>query len=274
MRSISFVFLFGVASSPAFADGCAFSAQRNFDVDAVGLATVSFALGSSDLKVEGVPGLAKVEVRGHACASSAALLDGLTVEHRRDGDRLLVTPRNERSGSGLFGSERASLDLRVRVPAAVGVIAEGTSADVEALGVAAVDFSSSSGDLVAERIAGAVTTKASSGDIRARDIGRFDSRGTGSGDISASKVRGDAKVANSGSGDLDLDDIDGSVVIGTVGSGDVQLRRVKRDAEVGTIGSGDIVANDIGGNLHVGSKGSGDIEHRGVRGTVSVPQRD
>ena len=56
---------------PAFAaaNECQFTARHDFDVDAAGLATVAFALGSTDVVVEGVADLSKVEVRGRACAS-------------------------------------------------------------------------------------------------------------------------------------------------------------------------------------------------------------
>lgn len=264
--------LLGLAPAFAFADDCRFSAQRDFDVDAAGLAAVEFALGSSDLHVEGVSGLARVEVRGHACASSKDLLDGLAVEQRRAGDRLVVTARVEHAGGLVPG--RAWIDLRVRMPASLAVVSAGSSADVDARGIASLDFTSSSGDLVAERIAGTLATEASSGDVRAREIGSFEARATGSGDISASTVHGDAKVASAGSGDLSFADVEGSVVIGRVGSGDLQARRVRRNVEVGSIGSGDVSVDDVGGDLRVDGKGSGDIEHRDVRGTVSIPRRD
>jgi hypothetical protein len=62
MRSL----LFLVALLPAFAaaNECRFTAQHDFEVDAAGLKSVAFELGSTDVVVEGVPDLAKVEVRG------------------------------------------------------------------------------------------------------------------------------------------------------------------------------------------------------------------
>ncbi|MEP7042915.1 MAG: DUF4097 family beta strand repeat-containing protein [Dokdonella sp.] len=266
-----------IALVPAFASAneCKFTAQHDFDVNAAGLKAVAFALGSSDVVVEGVPGLTKVEVRGKACASDQDWLAGLSVEQQRSGDRLTVTPKTERNvGWHWFGSSYAYLDLRVRVPAALAIDIRGSSADAEISGVAALDFESSSGDLDARRIAGTLTSKASSGDIKGVDIGSVDVRGTGSGDIELRDVHSDVQVASSGSGDLHFENVGGSVHVGSVGSGDVQMSHVDRDATIDSIGSGDISANAIGGNFTVGAKGSGDVSHHDVRGKVSVPRED
>jgi DUF4097 and DUF4098 domain-containing protein YvlB len=265
-----------VAALPASANECRFSAERDFDVDAAGLADVAFALGSSDVVVDGVPGLAKVEVRGKACASDQDWLAGLTVDQQRSGNQLTITPQQQRnSGWHWFGSSYAYIDLHVRVPAALAVSIKGTSSDADVRGVASLDFNASSGDLEAHQIAGALVTKASSGDIKGADLGSVEVRGTGSGDIELRDVRGDVKVEHSGSGDLQFDTVGGSVSIGSVGSGDVVLSHVDRDASVDSIGSGDVTASNIGGNFTVRAKGSGDISHHDVRGTVSVPpERD
>jgi len=257
----------------ALANECRFTAQHDFDVDAAGLKAVAFALGSSDVVVEGVPGLSKVEIRGKACASEQDWLAGLSLEQQRNGDRLVVTPRAERNvGWHWFGSSYAYIDVRVRVPAALAIDIKGSSADAEVSGVAALDFESSSGDLDARRIAGALVSKASSGDIKADDIGSVEVRGTGSGDVELRDVRGDAQVSSSGSGDLHFSNVGGSVHVGSVGSGDVEINHVERDAAVDRIGSGDITAGAIGGDFTVGSKGSGDISQHDVRGKVTLPR--
>lgn len=271
MRSL----LFLVLLAPAFAGAseCRFTAQHDFDVDAAGLKTVAFMLGSSDVVVEGVPGLTKVEIRGKACASDQAWLAGLDLDQQRSGDRLTITPRQERSGSWhWFEASYAYIDLHVRMPTALAVHIKDSSGDADVRGVAALDFESSSGDLAVNRIAGPVTTHAGSGDVKGSDIGSLDVRATGSGDVELHDVRGDVKVEHSGSGDLGFDNVKGSVSIGSVGSGDVSISHVDRDVSLDSIGSGDIGADSIGGNFTVRAKGSGDIHHRDVRGTVSVPR--
>ncbi|NCT66903.1 MAG: DUF4097 domain-containing protein [Rhodanobacteraceae bacterium] len=264
-----------VALAPlAAAAECRYTAQHDFDVDAAGLNTLALELGSSDAAVEGVPGLAKVEVRARACASEESWLAGLGVDQQRSGDRLTVTPRRERHASWQwFGSSYAYVDLKVRVPAALAVAIKASSGDADVRNVAALDFTASSGDLAVDRIAGALGIEVSSGDAKGGDVGSVDVRRTGSGDITLRNVRGDVAVARAGSGDLQFDTVGGSVHIGRVGSGDVTVERVQRDVSIDAIGSGDIRAVDVGGDFSVRTKGSGDVYHRDVRGAVSLPQR-
>ena len=271
MRSL--LFLVFLMPALAVANDCAFTAQRDFDVAAAGLKTVAFALGSTDVRVEGVPGLAKVEVRGRACASEQAWLADLTVDQQRGGDRLTVTPREQRNGSGSWPHvSYAYIDLRVRVPASLAVDIQSGSGDADVRDVAALDFSGSSGDLQVAHIAGPLAVKVSSGDVTGEDVGGIDVRGTSSGDINLRDVRGDARVERAGSGDLSFDVVSGMVVIGSVGSGDVSVNRVGRDVTVDSIGSGDVNVSDVGGDFSVHANGSGEVHHRDVRGKVSVPR--
>ena len=64
-------------SSTAMAQDCKHRAERNLDIDAAGLKALALETGSTDITVRGVSGLARIEVRGRACASSAELLDRL-----------------------------------------------------------------------------------------------------------------------------------------------------------------------------------------------------
>ncbi len=262
---------------PAFAaaNECKFTAQHDFDVDAAGLKTIALALGSSDVTVEGVPGLARIEVRGKACASEQDWLSGLDVGQQRSGDRLTITPRQTRGSSwSWFHSSYAYVDLQVRMPASLAVAIDASSGDADVRDVAALTFDSSSGDLVVDHISGALSVKVSSGDVHGGEVGSVEVRGTSSGDINLRDVRGEVHVARAGSGDLQFDNVAGSVDIGSVGSGDVSASRVDRDVTVDSIGSGDVRVDTVGGNFSVRSIGSGDVSHRDVRGTVSVPHDD
>ncbi|HEY0180851.1 MAG TPA: DUF2807 domain-containing protein [Dokdonella sp.] len=261
-----------LAPALAAAADCRFTAQHDFDVDAAGLKTIAFDLGSSDLVVEGVPGLAKIEVRGKACASEQERLAELGVDQQRSGDRLTITPKPQRERrDGGLGSGYAYVDLRVRMPSALAADVHSRSGDADVHDVAALNFESSSGDLEVRRIAGALTTRATSGDVEGGDVGRVEVRGTGSGDVELDGVRGDVEVARAGSGDLAFDHVGGSVRIGSVGSGDVRLRRVGGAATVDSIGSGDVVVDGIGGDFTLRAKGSGDVSQHDVRGRVSLP---
>lgn len=257
----------------AGASECRFTTERNLDIDANGLRTVAFDLGSSDVVVEGAPGLSRIEVRGRACASDQGWLDQLTVEQRRSGDRVEITPHEGRHSMNWFGSSYAYIDLHVRVPSSLAVAIDSQSGDADVSNVAALDFNASSGDLEVHHVTGAVGVKVSSGDVRGDDLGSADIRATSSGDIVLRDVHGDVEVGHSGSGDLAFRRV-GAVHIGRVGSGDVSVDDAAGDVSLDSIGSGDVHADGVGGNLRVGSKGSGDIRYGNVHGTVSVPHDD
>jgi DUF4097 and DUF4098 domain-containing protein YvlB len=270
-----FILLALFAPAVAGANECRFTAQHDFDVDAAGLKTLAVALGSSDVRIEGVAGLARIEIRGKACASDEQWLSGLDVAQARQGDRLTVTPRQSRdAGWHWFGSSYAYLDLEVRVPTALAVEVHGSSGDADVRNVASLDFEASSGDLVVDRIAGPLVVQVSSGDVKGGEIGSVDVQRASSGDIQLRDVRGDVKVDRMGSGDLGFDNVQGRVEIGNVGSGDVVTRHVGGDVTVNSIGSGDVTASDVGGDFTVRAKGSGDVSHNGIRGKVSVPHED
>ena len=265
-------FLIALVPALATANECKFTAQHDFDIDAVGLTTAALALGSTDVVVEGVPGLAKVEVRGKACASDQAWLAALTVDQQRSGERVTITPHTERhSNMSWFGSSYAYIELHVRVPAQLAIDIKGSSSDANVSNVAALTFSASSGDLRVDKVAGALTAEVSSGDVTGGDIGSVEVRRTASGDFTLHDVHGDVNVAHAGSGDLRFDKVGGSVKVARIGSGDVSANHVARVVTVDSIGSGDVSVDAVGGNFTVRAKGSGDVHQRDVRGTVLVP---
>ena len=265
-----FILLVLLVPSLAAAEDCRYSAQRDFDADAAGLRNVAFALGSSDVVVEGVRGLDKIEVRGRACASDQAWLADFDVRQQRSGDRLTITAvEPERRG---FHSGYSGLTVRVRMPQTLAVAIHAGSGDADVRDVAALDVDAGSGDLGADHVAGAVSIELGSGDFKGSDLGSVDIRQMASGDVQIRDVRGDLKIGHAASGDLRVNGVAGAVQIGSVGSGDVSISRVDRDVSIDSVGSGDVVVDEVGGNFTVRSSGSGDVRHHGVRGSVSVPR--
>ena len=267
--------LLALALFPAFATAgmeCRHTADRNFDVPAAGLATLAFDLGSNDVVLEGVDGLADVEVRGRACASDAAWLESLTIDQRKSGDTLTITPHSGHDLRGNWsGTNYAYLIVHVRAPSKLVARIRGDSGDAEVSHVASLDFETSSGDLLVHHVPGTVGLELSSGDARGDDLGIVNVRSVSSGDITLTDVHGPIEVARVGSGDLRFSEV-GSVRIGSVGSGDVSVSGAGGDVTVDSIGSGDVGVNGVAGAFHVGSKGSGDIRHRNVQGAVTIPR--
>lgn len=263
-----------LSAATAAANPCEFKAERDFTVDPAGLAALAFELASSDVQVRGVPGLKQIEVHTRACASEESKLAGLTVEQKKSGDRVTLMPHQEDSQMfSLFGSRYAYIDLQVRVPSTLAIEVRSRSGDADIADIAALDFSSHSGDLALRHVGGAVAVEVHSGDVTAEDIGSLSVSRAGSGDIHASNVRGDVHVGHVGSGDLTFTDVQRGVSVEAVGSGDIVVTHTGGDVTVGAIGSGDISVASVGGDFRVDASGSGDIHHRDVHGKVQIPHR-
>jgi DUF4097 and DUF4098 domain-containing protein YvlB len=260
-------------SSLVLANDCRFSAERNLEIDPAALRALRFELGSSDLAVQGVAGLARIEVKGKACASDQSWLSELNVEQSRQGDKVVVKTSPHTAHTGISGNHYAYIDFTVRIPANLALEVDSGSGDSDLSNIASLDFSSGSGDLKLDRVAGAVSVKVGSGDVIASGVGNFTVGGSGSGDMQVSAVNGDVKVAHVGSGDLQFNDVHGSVQVDSIGSGDLSAGQIGGDVVVGSIGSGDIDAKGVKGNLVVRSAGSGEIHHSGIAGAVDIPQR-
>lgn len=267
--------ILGLLAANASAFECKFKAERPLDIDPAGLRALVLDLNSSDAHVRGVAGLAKIEVRGKACASQEDWLADLTVNQRRDGDHVVVTTNQHRENTiGPFHSSYAYIDLEVRIPASLALQIQTNSGDADVADVATLDFAAHSGDLIVNHVAGAVSAEVGSGDIKADDIGSLELRRAGSGDLRARKVHGDVRIGHVGSGDLTIEDVARGVHVESIGSGDLGVHHTGGDVVVGSVGSGDVTASDVGGDFSVAAAGSGDIHHHGVKGKVSVPKRD
>ena len=148
--------LLALALLPAVASAnspCRYSADRNFDVPASGISTVAFDMSSNDIVLEGVDGLANVEVRGRACASDQAWIDGLTVDQKQSGDTLTITPHAGHDLHGNWsGMNYAYVILHVRAPSKLVARIRGDSGDADVSHVASLDFETSSGDLRSNHI--------------------------------------------------------------------------------------------------------------------------
>lgn len=262
--------LLGLAGTASAAD-CPFSKPLKAWVNGAGLQALTLQLGSADLVVTGAAGQTNVAVTGTACASSKALLAGMTLTARRAGNAASVVAQNRNQGlSSIFS--RSSMKLVAKVPASLAVTIDSGSGDVTATGLASLDFHSGSGDLVAHDIAGRLGLQLGSADAKARHVGSVALGSTGSGDVTVAGVSGSVKAGHSGSGDLAFSDVNGSVAVDSTGSGDITVARIGGNVVVGATGSGDVRADGVGGDFTVRATGSGDIEPHGVKGKVSVPR--
>jgi len=218
-------------------DPCRYEAERSANLEASRSDRLALIARAGSLRVEGRSGLTRVQVRGHACASSEDLLEQLQLESGRDGGVVrLEVPEIDDDDDWNFGRERyARLDLVIEVPEGMAAEIEDGSGDAILRGLGRLRIVDGSGELTIEEIAGTVTIE------------------DGSGEITIRGVQGDVTV-DDGSGEIDVARITGSVRIDD--------------------GSGSITVDDVSGDLTVSDDGSGSIRHSGVRGRVDVPVKE
>jgi len=276
LRVFTFVLLTGLPLA-ALADDCDFKAERALDVDPKGLGALKLDTGAGDLIVEGVPGLAKIEVRGKACASEQNALAGIQLFQQREGtvQTIATIIPDEGFNWSLFNSHYAYMDVHVRMPSGLKLDLRDSSGDLEVSGLTnGLDLKDSSGDIVLRDLVGAVNVTDTSGDIQVNGVsGDFTVISDSSGDIVVDGVKGNAVVQEDSSGDISLRHVTGDARVDRDSSGDIDFADIGKDAVVGADGSGNVVADNVGGNFTVGAKSGsgGEIRHHGVKGKVSLP---
>lgn len=216
-------------------DDCKYKAERNANVDVGTARLLQIEAGSGSLKIEGKTGLARVVIRGRACASDKDLLDEINLEARREGDGVVVRAnvhRDEDNRSWRNNSYRR-LDVVMEVPAGMAANIDDGSGEIDLSNLGAIDLDDGSGGITADNI----------GAIRIQD---------GSGEIRLSRV----------DGTVDIED----------GSGEITVRVAKGTVRVSD-SSGSIDVSDVGGDFIVTHDGSGGIDYDNVKGRVDVPRR-
>lgn len=230
------------------AERCNYSAERNLTLDTSGVRTVVVRTGSFDFHVKAGSAYRAV---GKACAGSQKDLDQLQIVQRREGDRLIIGPAEQRNNWS-WGSDHTSLKVDVTLPKNVALEMSVGSGDGSTSGMANVVAHVGSGDLTVHG-ADRLEANIGSGDMKASDIGQLNLQAVGSGDFEGDRIRGDVRI-------------------GTIGSGDVNLRDVGGSVDARNIGSGDLSAVAVGGGLRVAHVGSGGVDHRDVKGRVDIPE--
>lgn len=247
------VLLIAVCGAGAAHADCKFTADRDGAADIAGVTKVVLRAGPGDLNIVGSADSKRIVAKGHACASSQALLDNLLLEVRREGDVVYIDAGLGNTDKIItVGNTYAHLNVGIALPAGLRIEARDSSGDTKVSGVEAIALHDGSGDIEIEDV-GSVTVE------------------DGSGDIEIDRTRGDAVVTLDGSGDIEIEDVGGSVEIGSDGSGEIRVERVIGSVVVGSDGSGNIEVANVGGDFTVGTDGSGGIDYREVAGKISVP---
>lgn len=249
MRKLVLLAICLTAPSLSFAQGCAYSKDYDFTVDAAALENLRMDVGSGSLIVNGDATSSEVRIDARACASSSRRLDELDLTHRVQGSELVVrTELNRRRGflSWLnFGNSR--IDIEVTMPNQLLLQLEDGSGSIEVDGITDLTIDDGSGPIRLRNIAGNVTIDDGSGAISVTDVRGRVTISDGSGPIT---VRNSYEVLihNDGSGDIDIANIESNVNIQDDGSGGISIRDVAGDVEIGESGSGSVNVSGVAGS--------------------------
>src|SRR5688572_7933325 len=143
-----------VAAASAAADDCAHKAAREALLDAGGAREVRIEAGAGELKVEGKPGLTRVEARGTACAPTAGVLDQVRLTATRDGDTVVVKVEMPDGGSELWTASSPRLDLAVLVPPTIALKVNDGSGSMSVTHVGPLQIRDGSGELTVTDVGG------------------------------------------------------------------------------------------------------------------------
>lgn len=230
----------------AWASDCEHSQDRSLTLDLDGVRSIRIEIGAGELRLAPA-GAAGSRFGARACASSPDLFGQLTLEQRREGDRLVIVANREGYSIGWNMPRYAYLDIDAQLPAELAYEVKVGSGDAEVAGLSRLWADVGSGDLAVRDIAGLFEIEVGSGEVVAAEIGELRADSVGSGGLEVSGVRGNALVRDIGSGDVDLRRVGGNVEIASIGSGDADIDEVTGDLRVSEIGSGDVSPSRIGG---------------------------
>ncbi|MGF1465841.1 MAG: hypothetical protein ACFCGT_06880 [Sandaracinaceae bacterium] len=284
-----------LAALTSLTHGCWFDTDRDLvasyrqDLDAATLSSLRLDVGDGELDVEGVDGLDQIQVD----------VDLYTQGRERRAEEslrfeLVPTQGGEARLTVRFDDPpvNTSADVRVRLPARLGVTGEDGDGAAFLRHIARLDLRDGDGSLEVSDVAedafiddgdGSMLLLDIAGDVALIDgDGRVDVRSVGSlsltdgeghldlrdiaGDVTLRDGDGQIRLEDVG-GDVDLEDGEGSIevvdVAGSVrivdGDGDIHLERISGEASVDD-GDGDIFARDVGALTIVADGGGRVIE--------------
>lgn len=222
-------------------------------MDLSGSESLEVHAAAGDLAIRGGSG-SEARIRGRVCVSDEDWLEKARIITSNGSAAEIKVDLPDTSGWSLMGSNYASMDLELDVPASVAITLKDSSGDTEVVGVSSLQISDSSGDIDIRDVEHSVVVDDSSGDIEIEG------------------VRGDVTVERDSSGDIEARSIEGSVLISRDSSGEIYLRDIGKNVTVDRDSSGDITVVGVGGDFTVHRDGSGDIRYQNVEGAVAVPE--
>jgi hypothetical protein len=230
---------------------CPYTREDSTQFETAGVRRVRIDVPSGAVRVDGATSMRGLSARGRRCASSEAVLEGLTFRVSRVGDELRVQVAQPTHLFSRTKGTLANVDVHVQVPTGMPVTLVGGSGDVQLRDIGAVSVRGGMGRYEITNATGPVDL--------APELA----------DIVVFGVRGDVRMRDA-LGDVDIRQVVGDVSVASTHSGTVRIRNVRGAVRVPKGHTGDIEAMHIDGDLDVGRLAEGAVRHARVGGRVRV----
>lgn len=233
-----------------------YTSPRNAEVDASGAKTIEVRAGAGSLRIEGKPGISRVQVRGTARSSSRRHLDDIKLVAERRGDVVFIKsdmPDGDNSGfwNSMHGDWNMALDLVIEVPMNVALDVEDGSGDAKIISVGPLRLVDGSGEVQINGVKGNATVEDGSGNLTIENVEGTLHVSDGSGIIDVKNVLGNFEVEEDGSGDIDAVGVGGTMLVDEDGSGNIDVERIAGDFLVNRKGSGTIRSSEVKGKIDI-----------------------
>ena len=230
----SFIVMAMLAASLADAGLTDFEEERDLELNADGIQSLSIDAGAGSMDVTGVDGLDKITVKATIVVPDAdeddakkVMAKEMNLSLEQDGNEAQLNAHFDRNFMGL--GSNAYIVLDVRVP-------QGMSVNID----------DGSGSIDVIDIVGDVTIDDGSGSIDVSNVASL-KIDDGSGSIDVKNVAGDVSIVD-GSGSISVKHVEGSVTIDD-GSGSIKVSDVENDLIIVDDGSGSLTFSDIRGTV-------------------------
>ena len=229
-----------------------YTSPRNAEVEVGGAKTIEVRAGAGSLRIEGRPGITRVQVRGTARSSSRGRLDDIKLIAERRGDVVFIkSDMPDDNGHFWSGDWNMALDLVIEVPSNIALDVEDGSGDTKIIGVGPLRMVDGSGQLEINGVKGDATVEDGSGELTIENVEGSLHVSDGSGGINVKNVVGNFEVDEDGSGDIDAIGIGGTMRVDEDGSGNIDVERIAGDFLVDHKGSGSIRSSDVKGKIDI-----------------------
>ncbi len=225
--------------------------KMNLNLSAAAVENLDIQCGAGFLKITGVAGLDKIEVKAAINVKGldmdklkSFIEENITLTLEKKGDRATLISKIK--SPSVFRWKSMWIDLQVWVPKKL-----------------ALNIKDGSGEIVIKNIGGKLALKDGSGDISLGDVFNETRIIDGSGSLILESIKGNLKIRD-GSGEIKIKNVTGDITLKD-GSGSIEIFKVNGSVEIWD-GSGSILIDGVEKDVNIHSAGSGGVEVKNIKG--------